>query len=298
MNNYFSINTFSDKVSVPEEIEEGNIISISITSYSIIGIDEGDNFVFLDNKFYSTDGYNFTYYGTVISIKIVSIPELNTKDEKINKYVFTIDLQVKGKVRENGFLEELKFSLTKVYNFYQPYRHFLRPYSRLTRNDYYTIIKGDIIIERTVFGSIILALDDFHKEQFLMYAVDEDPSIINSNNYRQAYLLLKDYLDYTVITPGRYLLEISEIINENFDDMTFEDLGIINDIENENGFRRDTGDSFFSLIQIFQKNTNYLTESNFLNIIEEQFELREDYSGFSNITSFLKPKNGFNYYRN
>jgi hypothetical protein len=129
----------------------------------------------------------FTNEGTVTSsAKIIKLPtpadkiiaaRKNDKPVPRDKYQHSFNYEIRSKLENNNALNDLKYSLKVVYNFYRPETHFMQQFRDINSDDYKTIVNGWIYTIRTAFGKIVNALPKQNRLEFMLFAMEEFKTI-------------------------------------------------------------------------------------------------------------------------
>jgi hypothetical protein len=65
-----------------------------------------------------------------------------------------------------------------------------------------------IYVKRTIVGIILNSMHRLHQEAFLQFIAFESPqSLTRDNDMEDVLNILKDYLDFAVIQPAKYILD-------------------------------------------------------------------------------------------
>ena len=274
MINYFVINKFHRNIEIIENNENDKFIHLWLnTTRKNISMKEKDRFVFLDKNdreyFFSSYGYiNKCYNGYL----------------RNNNYRngYDIFLTQENEIEINNSLNDFVYSLNKINDFEYPYRHFRNPYSHLTRQDYETIITGNIYYSRTFVGKVLKALPKEHLDNFLRYYYDKKSySFSYIINYQEVFELLKEYLDKFIFVPGHYLNEsfyiLENIIGNN---------NLINELKFN--FNEEGSDYIYLKAKDLRSFFNYLEENNIFLSLKN--DIKENYFSERNFNNSFKDK--------
>lgn len=172
----------------------------------------------------------FTNEGTVTSTariiklltpadKIAAAKNMNKSLPK-DKYQHTFGYEIQSKLENNNALNDLKYSLKVVYNFYKPETHFLQQFRDINSDDYKTIVNGWIYTIRTAFGKIVNALPKQNRLEFMLFAMDEFKTI----DFVKIPLLegiefLNSYVSKRILSRGKLLVATDKLIQSKLKTM-------------------------------------------------------------------------------
>lgn len=131
-------------------------------------------------------------------------------------------------------LDDLAYSLEKVYRYDRPYRHFSRQYVALSLEDFETITNGLIYWSRTTFGVFINALRSEQLERFVKYLAEYYTDILLSPpDYDKAWQALRIFIEREYIAAADLLKEIhhqTNSLNAELDlNLYYNELGLSSD---------------------------------------------------------------------
>jgi hypothetical protein len=149
----------------------------------------------------------FTYRGIIKQIRVRQLPY------DIKGYNITIELM--EYYSDQKPLDDYIYSMRRIRSFQEPIRHYKRKYSRLFDHEYDAIVNDKIIVNRTIFGTIVNALHVDHQEAFLQYLAEVNPRLLSTEtNVSEALSILYEYLDFAIIQPANYLKASAEILQD------------------------------------------------------------------------------------
>jgi hypothetical protein len=173
-----------------------------------INIKKGIDFVTISGLTY--EKFEFNVYGTITNIQL-----LKESDDGFRTY--EVECNIVDELKENNLLYDLLYSLTKVSNYKFPYKHFARNYTYLDEFDYITIINGRIFIARTAFGKILNALQETHLQEFLSILFQRiGMDFFYMRDYLHGLDILKEYINNTIESRGKLLIESEDILRQYF----------------------------------------------------------------------------------
>ncbi len=169
--------------------------------------EEGDRVVLLGSE---GEGFYFEF-----TAQIISIESKASDEQKLRDIIVTLsDLEP---IKTPSKIDDLMYSLHKVYNYDRPHIHFNRVYSRLTNDDFDVIVNGRIFIARTAFGKLVNSLHRQHRISFVQMLIERNPNIyFTSRKYDEAFDLLKEYIETRILIFTEFLSDawnIFQIIN-------------------------------------------------------------------------------------
>lgn len=260
MAKYICFYLHSRKIQLEEELVQGQSVTLSLKSNNELYFDKGASVVF----------YNWTYNKKYFFEAIGSIVSMGIK-EKTNKYfLYKIEIKVSLILKENNSLEELVYSLRKIYRYNNPQRHFARSYTYLEKIDYETIAAGRIFLTRTIFGKIINSLPDIHIIRYLNYLINnQQVNFFTNRNYNIAVDMLRDYIVNNIEGNGRLLINSEALLLSNFEEIEITEIGFT-----EEG--SSIVDNLYTQSRIFRELFASLKESNIWDLISTQRERMSD----------------------
>jgi|GEM_PF-3565287 len=165
----------------------------------------------------------FTNEGIVTSTaKIIKLPPPQDKISTVRnidkpmpkeRYQHTFGYEIRSKLENNNALNDLKYSLKVVYNFYKPETHFSQQFRDINSDDYKTIVNGWIYTIRTAFGKIVNALPKQNRLEFMLFAMDEFKTI----DFVKIPLIdgiefLNSYVAKRILSRGKLLVATDKLI--------------------------------------------------------------------------------------
>jgi hypothetical protein len=174
---------------------DGKVIFSFKTRLNFSG-EEGENVVIMGSK---EEGSYFEYTSQILSVENKILD-----DQKLK--IFTVTLSQPELIKTPNKLDDLLYSLHKVYNYDRPYIHFNRVYSRLTKDDFEVIANGKLFVARTAFGKLVNALHQKHRIAFVQMLIERNPSIyFTSRKYDEVFDLLKEYIETRILIFTEFL---------------------------------------------------------------------------------------------
>jgi hypothetical protein len=174
---------------------DGKVIFSFKTRLNFSG-EEGENVVIMGSK---EEGSYFEYTSQILSVENKILD-----DQKLK--IFTVTLSQHELIKTPNKLDDLLYSLHKVYNYDRPYIHFNRVYSRLTKDDFEVIANGKLFVARTAFGKLVNALHQKHRIAFVQMLIERNPSIyFTSRKYDEVFDLLKEYIETRILIFTEFL---------------------------------------------------------------------------------------------
>ncbi len=223
----FAINT--KYVDLPElkqklHLNKGDTGHFSIESeLQYLPIRKNNHFLFIrpdkDELIFTNDGV-ITTQATII--KLPTPTDQITKARRKNlpppkdRYRHTFNYKIEKPLEKNNYLNDLKYSLRVVYNFYKPESHFSQQFREINSEDYKTIVNGWIYTVRTAFGKVVNALPKQNRLEFMLQAMENFGTI----DFVKVPLLegidfLNDYVNRRIISRGKLLVATDKLITGN-----------------------------------------------------------------------------------
>lgn len=209
-------------------LKQGDTGEFSIVSeLQEIPIRKNSKFILLQA---TKSDFLFTNEGTVTSsAKIVKLPtpadkmiaaKKNDKPLPKDKYQHSFNYEIRSKLENNNALNDLKYSLKVVYNFYKPETHFMQQFRDINSDDYKTIVNGWVYTIRTAFGKIVNALPKQNRLEFMLFAMDEFKTI----DFVKIPLIdgiefLNSYVDKRILSRGKLLVATDKLIHSKLKSM-------------------------------------------------------------------------------
>lgn len=132
-----------------------------------------------------------------------------------NINLIEINLKKIEEFQEEKPIESYLYSLRRITNFNNPLRHFNRLYNKLEDVELRAIVKDEIFYERTYFGVIVNSLPLEHRKSFLEFLSVKNISLLLSNpDAKEAFFLLKKYLEEYIIKPAKILIATQPLLND------------------------------------------------------------------------------------
>jgi len=174
---------------------DGKVIFSFKTRLNFSG-EEGENVVIMGSK---EEGSYFEYTSQILSVENKILD-----DQKLK--IFTVTLSQPELIKTPNKLDDLLYSLHKVYNYDRPFIHFNRVYSRLTNDDFEVIANGKLFIARTAFGKLVNSLHQKHRIALVQMLIERNPSIyFTSRKYDEVFDLLKEYIETRILIFTEFL---------------------------------------------------------------------------------------------
>lgn len=132
-------------------------------------------------------------------------------------YIHTIKFEEATPFTHYKFLDDYTYSLLKIYKRYiRPVRHFSRVITELPVEDFETLKKERIFVERTLFGRLINALPYQNRLQFILYAIDKfNEADLRKIHFSKIYPDLKEFVGTGVVQMGKYLIKSQNLIEKH-----------------------------------------------------------------------------------
>lgn len=158
--------------------------------------EKGDSVVIMGKK---EVGSYFEY-----TSKIVSVESTTLNDDKLKN--FKVTLSQPEIIKTPNKLDDLMYSLHKVYKYDRPNIHFNRVYTRLTQDDFEVIANGRLFVARTAFGKIVNSLHRQHRIAFVQMLIELNPNMyFTSRKYDEVFDLLNEYIETRIIIFTEFL---------------------------------------------------------------------------------------------
>jgi len=252
MANHFTINLFSRNIVSRYDIynaDTNNLVVISLFHSNTLGLSKGDKVIFLHKN---RNNYFFSSYGIIEQIG--SPGETNREKYMISK----IEISIKGILSGEYTLNDFVYSLLKISRYNKPYLHFNWPYNKLKKFDYDTLTNERIFLSRTIFGKIINKLTIEHKIDYLNLCFAElGDDYFNGHSLKKALEILRNYINYTIVTPGRYIEKTTNLISNIIPEEYKNKIGFMGDYENE------IPDNIFEQNKLFKELLKYEKRAQF-----------------------------------
>lgn len=151
----------------------------------------------------------------------IEINPLQKEENVLNDLRINVTAELLKDFNEEKEIEDYIYSFPRII-YFSNYRskHFNRRYYRLTEVEFDAIVDNDIFEARSIIGTVLNSMHIEHREAFVRELIEEIPGVLQ-NKYRHDQVLgvLKNYLEYAVITPAKQLTEafnaIEGVIEEN-----------------------------------------------------------------------------------
>jgi hypothetical protein len=203
------------------------------SNYEDIGLSENDNFILYSGENGRIKN-SFLGYGYILSKEKKELNYEGKIGEAKAKNRFLLRINVIEDIKNIYSIEDLAYSLYKVYNYEKPWRHFTRSYSFLYKEDYDTIINGRIFLSRTAFGRFLNSLHKEHQKNFVEYFIENEKDVYFSNgDYLKAMELLIDYIENHILYPILYLKESYNKLTELVSESDLKNIGFMDDDKTE-----------------------------------------------------------------
>jgi hypothetical protein len=161
--------------------------------------------------------------------KIIDINQKKFDDDYTNIEITTEFIR---EFEDKKFLDDYVFSLVRVTDFKNPYRHFYRKYSRLTDVEFEAIVDDKIYTNRTILGIILKALHIDHQKSFIEYLAQEEPALLaNKPDVDKSLNYLYKYIEANIIEPINYLKSSGELFSNIIGYEELNELGFAEDAE-------------------------------------------------------------------
>ncbi|MFC1980023.1 hypothetical protein ACFLVS_04105, partial [Chloroflexota bacterium] len=152
-------------------------------------------------------------------------------------------------------LDELTYSLLKIYRYGKPYRHFLRPYVSLSPADYYTITTASIYWARTAFGLYINALRREQLNRFMQdIALTTPETLIQISNFYSAWISLRTFINEEYIAAAELLqllhVQVDRLQSREDLGLDYFKLGVSSDDSNVTDLLNDQGKLLSKFVEI------------------------------------------------
>jgi hypothetical protein len=149
---------------------------------------------------------------------------------------YSIAIDQHDRLEPERELADLVYSITKVWNYEHPERHFRRTYVSLPPHDYRTIVQGGIFWARTAFAMFANQLPREAFTRFLESLARSSPrALLREGTYKMAWDALRAFIEqeYVGATPlFRAICDQVVGLNRSGVDMPLEELAISADGEN------------------------------------------------------------------
>ncbi len=160
------------------------------------------------------------------------IAGIEVKNQEGEYKEISITLVLVETFTEEKLLEDYMYSLRRVTNYATPIKHFSRKYNRLYDAEFEAIVEDKIYLKRTILGTVLNAMHPDHQKGYISYASMEAPEILTGKtDMDKALTLLLQYLDFAVVKPVHYLIEIAEHLKTIITEQELEQVGFADDIE-------------------------------------------------------------------
>ncbi len=111
-------------------------------------------------------------------------------------------------------LDDLAYSILKIYRYTKPYLHFRRSYIALPPEDFETIINGFIFWSRTAFGMFINELRTEQRELFIQELANSAPDVaLQNSDFVSAWEALRHFIEAEYISAAQLMHEIHLNVN-------------------------------------------------------------------------------------
>jgi hypothetical protein len=157
---------------------------------------EGEYYLILRKDPNGKLGWHFSSFGIIRKIQSENSGELNlivVQGDGISRFL----------PENEATLNDYRFSLGRVSNFNNPFKHFSTPFLGISGLEFHAIIKGKIFMSRTAFCSILGALPFEHRLSFTQYFRSRYRD--RRKDYVKAYRILLEYLDVSLTVPSKLL---------------------------------------------------------------------------------------------
>lgn len=177
------------------KISDGNFEFNIKTRLNFSG-QKGDTAVIMGRK---EEGSYFEFTSQIISVESTILSEDKLKN-------FLVTLSQPEMIKTPNKLDDLMYSLHKVYNYDRPNIHFNRVYSRLNHDDFEVIANGRLFIARTALGKIVNSLHRQHRIAFVQMLIEHNPNMyFTSRKYDEVFDLLKEYIENRILIFTEFL---------------------------------------------------------------------------------------------
>lgn len=188
-----------------------SLADIKLTTSRLPSLKEGDRFIAFTRKGLRSE---FLWQA---EISEVSISEKFQPHEISSRTKYEVILKFRNKKELDEILtiEDLRFSLTKVFNFDSPYRHFTLPYNRIKKEDFDTITRGAIYLYRTAFLSHYLALPTIARQRLKIdYLGKRLPEHHQSSGYEYSWQFLYQWIKCEYLDFFKVILATDKLASE------------------------------------------------------------------------------------
>lgn len=260
--------------------EGENFLTVRLEYGLEANLNQNDSVVFLERDAFHPSGksdYYFSSFGKINSI--IKLKE-SSIEQKYN--VYEINFTIDSKLKENNSLDNLIYSLKKIYNYKNPLLHFRRPYTYLEDIDYLTITEGRIFISRTAIGKIVNSLPRAHVQNFIIKLIEvEGLNFFVEKDYISALKNLKIYIEEEIDNNGKLLLSCEYMLKNNFgNQLNIEDIGF-------KGVNSNKSDYLIVQVRFFRRLFDITKEFNFWENLENTLQLNIENENYFN-NKFIK----------
>jgi len=272
-NGKFEIRNSTPKIKIHQNDEFASIVNNHET-------------IFLSEK---VEMLNRGYVSSVTNIETKQLTERELDENRrrakrgknpLRYYIHTIKFEEATPFSHYKFLDDYTYSLLKIYKRYiRPVRHFSRVITELPVEDFETLKKERIFVERTLFGRLINALPYQNRLQFILYAIDKfNEADLRKIHFSKIYPDLKEFVGTGVVQMGKHLIQSQNLIKKHskiFLDDTKIGFGYDIDVENleiEDPKKRK------------QDKVDYIDSQAFL--FQEVFSIEEDFNDLFSMDKF------------
>ena len=197
-----------------------HLSSIKILSRREVSITNSDGFVLFRRV---GDDVEFVSNGVLSNCQMERMPD--------RSYMFTADVAQLNDNAHSYTLQDLCYSLRRIYRFHEPERHFRQSYIHLDAHDHATMVKGSVYWARTAFGIFLNGLQDPAYTSFLQHVSQVAPDLLlQPPDYRFAWKCLRDFIESEYVAAAQLfdaVQDITEGLNAaGIDNLHFSDLGL------------------------------------------------------------------------
>lgn len=210
-----------------------------ISELDEISINNHSKFILLrpvDKEFLFTNEGKITSKARIVKLpaSLDQVSKAKSRNQLLpkDKFKHIFKYEINNTLSNNNTLNDLKYSLRIVYNFYKPESHFSQQFRDINTDDYQTIVNGWIYTVRTAFGKIVNALPKQNRLEFMLFAMDEFKTIdFVKIPLIQGIEFLNSYVEKRILSRGNLLVSTDKLIRKNLKDIIdAENIGFVDEI--------------------------------------------------------------------